>query len=290
MPRRREGVTRAAPWACFLGAGLSAIQAAHASMGGKSAKQDPEQESVAAAINLGFYAFCIEPYAFCIAAMRLPSEGSEDRLRPMTRTWPTISQNPATAAQTTRETIGKRLTQIREGIAMSQTAMADLLGVNQGTISRWEKGLWKGESIPRVYLLIYSVMDGRRIPELTAPRLNDDDTGFHQRQKSDEDKKRSILALDSLGLLDPEIAKKLLGMLAEDQLALMKQPEKPAVRALIDILFDALNGRPTKRGYGYLVNGAEVLKVRTRTRTLDHHNKTEMEIVARARTIAWEEN
>lgn len=288
MPRRREGVTRAAPWACFLGAGLSAILAAHASRGGKSAKQAPEQESVAAAINLGPHAFCIEPYAFCIDAMRLPSEGSEDRLRPMTRTWLTSSQDPAKAAQTTRETVGKRLTQIREGIAMSQTAMADLLGVNQGTISRWERGLWKGESIPRVYLLIYSVLDGRRIPELTAPRLNDDDTGFQQRQKSDEDKRRSFQALDTLGLLDPEIAKKLMEKLAFDQAASPIRPEKPAVRALIDILFDALNGRPTERGYGFLVNGVEVLKVRTRTRTLDHHNKTEMEIVARARTIAWE--
>ena len=197
------------------------------------------------------------------------------------------SQDPAEAAQTERRTIGKRLSRIREEIGMTQSAMAELLGVNQGTVSRWEKGQWKGDSIPRVYLLIYAVLDGRRIPELTAPRLNDDDSGFHQRQKSDEDKKRSILALDSLGLLDPEIAKKLLGMLAEDQPALMKQPGKPAAKALIDIMFDVLTGRPTEKGYGFLVNGVEVVKVRTRTRTLDHHGESDIKMVEQARTIAW---
>lgn len=198
-----------------------------------------------------------------------------------------ISSNPEEERQTQRVNLGKRLAGIRKSIEMSQAAMADLLGVDQGTVSRWESGKWEGESIPRAYLLIYSILDGRRIPQLLAPRLNNEDTGFQITKKSDEDRGRRILVLEALGLIDPLKSAKSLRKPAIAPATSPAFPWECAEKVLVSLLFDALNGRPPEKGYGFLVDGPKVVKVRARTRTGAPLSQGELETVGKAQVIAW---
>jgi transcriptional regulator with XRE-family HTH domain len=154
--------------------------------------------------------------------------------------------------------------------------MADLLGVDQGTVSRWEKGNRKGEMIPRAYLLIYSILDGRPISAMLAERINDDHTGFPSQQKPEEARKRSLRVLAALGLVDPPRSS--------------RRREDTVEEVLIHLLFGALNSNGARKGHGTLIHGLEAVAVRTRTRIGDHYAESDIEAVERAQVIAWNEN
>jgi len=76
--------------------------------------------------------------------------------------------DPRSKELAVKENLGKRLSGIRISLGWSQGYLADRLGVNQATVSRWEHGKWK-DMPPMAVLAVFAIFQGCSVQKLTEP-------------------------------------------------------------------------------------------------------------------------
>jgi transcriptional regulator with XRE-family HTH domain len=115
--------------------------------------------------------------------------------------------DPKEQAQVARKNLGKRLAAIRMAQSWTQDYLAQRLEVDQGTISRWERG---GKvRPPRAVLAVYAFLQGCTFEGLTRPVVSYEDHDFSALKRTPDDRDRCLAALVHLGLLvhDPKVAR-----------------------------------------------------------------------------------
>lgn len=161
----------------------------------------------------------------------------------------TTSDDPAVQEKLDRTRLGRRLASIRKGADLNQEEMGHLLGVDQATVCRWERGEWKSKSLLPAQLLAYAFLQGCPVSTLTARALSDDDRRFEIRKRTPEEVTRCRAAMSALGLLGPH-EQRLNGELHQEC-------------ALVQALFALLNEQhlPTEKVFaidGYRVEPVQV--------------------------------
>jgi len=123
--------------------------------------------------------------------------------------------DPEAQSDSAKKNFGARLRSIRERYAWSQETLADSLGVNQGTLSRWETGKWRNtlqrktemgegwwtESISRQTLFVFATIANCSIEHLCKANPATPDEEFHPRWRTQEQVRRCLVVLEKLGLI-----------------------------------------------------------------------------------------
>ena len=114
----------------------------------------------------------------------------------------TIHLDPTAKELAVKENLGKRLSGIRMALGWSQGYLADRLGVNQTTVSRWEHGKWK-EMPPIAILAVFAIIQGCSVQKLTE-RVDYDGDEFKPRKFIPNEINGVQHFLTQLGFLSPD--------------------------------------------------------------------------------------